>query len=163
MPAEVLLDAVSQVTGAPTEFPGYPPGTRAIQIPDSRVNSYFLTIFGKPPRLATCECERTAETSVTQALHIINGDTLNQKLRRSNGIVDTFVKLGVSDEMIINHLYLAALSRPPRPDELSQLLAVINEGGDTTNGSRDLPSARRQAIEDLVWAALTSKEFLFNH
>ncbi len=163
LPAEVMLDAVSQVTGAPTEFPGYPAGTRAIQLPDSRVNSYFLTIFGKPPRLATCECERSAEPSVTQALHIINGETINQKLRRPNGIVDSFVRLGVSDEMMINHLYLAALSRPPRPDEVNHLLAVMNEGKDTTKGSRDLSSARRQAIEDLVWAVLTSKEFLFNH
>ncbi|MGH9769666.1 MAG: DUF1553 domain-containing protein [Blastocatellia bacterium] len=161
--AEVMLDAVSQVTGAPTEFTGYPAGTRAIQIPDSRVNSYFLTIFGKPPRLSTCECERTSEPSVTQALHIINGDTINQKLRRPNGIVDSFVKLGMSDEMMINHLYLAALSRPPRPDEVSHLLAVINESKDATKGSGDLPSERRQAIEDLVWAVLTGKEFLFNH
>jgi len=163
LPAEVMLDAVSQVTGAPTEFPGYTTGTRAIQIPDSRVNSYFLTIFGKPPRLSTCECERTSEPSVTQALHIINGDTINQKLRRPNGIVDSFVKLGVSDEMMINHLYLAALSRPPRPDEINHLLGVINESKDAAKNSRDLPSVRRQAIEDLVWAALTSKEFLFNH
>jgi hypothetical protein len=163
LPAEVMLDAVSQVTNAPTEFPGYAAGTRAIQIPDSRVNSYFLTIFGKPPRLATCECERTAEPSVTQALHIINGDTINQKLRRPNGIVDTFVKLGVSDEMMIHHLYLAALSRPPNPEEVNHLLTVMNDDKNEMKDSRDLPLARRQAIEDLVWAVLTSKEFLFNH
>ncbi|MGH9835425.1 MAG: DUF1549 domain-containing protein, partial [Blastocatellia bacterium] len=69
LPAEAMLDAISQITGAPTDFPGHPPGTRAMQLPDPRVNSYFLTIFGKPPRLATCECERTSEPSVTQALH----------------------------------------------------------------------------------------------
>lgn len=163
LPAEAMLDAISQVTGVSTEFPGQPPGMRAMQLPDSRVNSYFLTIFGKPPRLATCECERTAEPSVTQALHVINGDTINQKLRAPNGVVDSFVKLGVSDEMMINHLYLAALSRPPRNDEVSRLLAVMNEGRDAAMNSREAQAAKRQAVEDLVWAVLTSKEFLFNH
>jgi hypothetical protein len=163
LPAEVMLDAISQITNAPTEFPGYPAGTRAIQLPDSRVNSYFLTIFGKPPRLATCECERTAEPSVTQALHIINGDTINQKLRRPTGIVDSFVKLGVSDEMMIHHLFLAALSRPPKAEAVYHLLAVMNEGKDEVKSSANLAATRRQAIEDLVWAVLTSKEFLFNH
>jgi len=162
LPAEAMLDAISQITGVLTEFPGQPAGTRAMQLPDSRVNSYFLTIFGKPPRLATCECERTSEPSVTQALHVINGDTINQKLRAPGGIVDSFVKLGVSDEMTINHLYLAALSRPPRNDEVNHLLEVMNESREAKN-SRDAQAARRQAIEDLVWAVLTSKEFLFNH
>jgi Protein of unknown function (DUF1553)/Protein of unknown function (DUF1549)/Bacterial Ig-like domain (group 2) len=153
--AEALLDAISQVTGVQTEFPGYPAGIRAVQVPDSRVNSYFLTVFGKPPRTITCECERSSEPSVTQALHIINGETINQKLRAPNGIVDTFIKLGVSDEMMINHLYTAALSRPPSKDEVDRLLALIRENNSHLN--------RRQAVEDLVWAVLTSKEFLFNH
>jgi Protein of unknown function (DUF1553)/Protein of unknown function (DUF1549)/Bacterial Ig-like domain (group 2) len=153
--AEALLDAISQVTGVQTEFPGYPAGIRAVQVPDSRVNSYFLTVFGKPPRTITCECERSSEPSVTQALHIINGETINQKLRAPNGIVDTFIKLGVSDEMMINHLYTAALSRSPSKDEVSRLLALMNESNSQLT--------RRQAVEDLVWAVLTSKEFLFNH
>lgn len=156
LPAETLLDAVSQVTGVPTEFPGYPTGIRAMQLPDARVNSYFLTIFGKPPRFATCECERTAEPSVTQALHVINGDTINQKLRAPGGLVDSFVKLGATDETIINHLYLSALSRRPEQAELDRLRSLMGE-------SKGSPEARRQAIEDLVWAALTSKEFMFNH
>ncbi|MCI0339081.1 MAG: DUF1553 domain-containing protein [Acidobacteria bacterium] len=158
LPAEAILDAISQVTGVPTEFPGQPAGIRALQIPDSRVNSYFLTIFGKPPRIITCECERSSEPSVTQALHIINGETINQKLRAPSGIVDTFVKLGVSDEMMINHLYLAALSRHPSKVEVNRLISAMNVTGEGTN-----QAARRQAIEDLVWAVLTSKEFLFNH
>jgi len=156
LPAEALLDAVSQVTGVPTEFPGYPIGIRAVQLPDARVNSYFLTIFGKPPRFATCECERTAEPSVTQALHVINGDTINQKLRAPGGLVDSFVKFGATDETIINHLYLSALSRRPEQAELERLRSLMAE-------SKGAPEARRQAIEDLVWAALTSKEFMFNH
>jgi hypothetical protein len=156
LPAEALLDAIAQVTGVPTEFPGYPAGTRALELPDARVNSYFLTIFGRPLRVTTCECERSAEPSVPQALHVINGETINQKLRAPGGIVDSFVKLGATDEMMINHLYLAALSRPPGQDEVKQLLTLLNE-------SKSAANARRQAIEDLVWAVLTSKEFLFNH
>lgn len=156
LPAEAMLDAVSQVTGVPTEFPGYPAGIRAMQLPDARVNSYFLTVFGKPPRFATCECERTAEPSVTQALHTINGDTINQKLRAQGGLVDSFLKLGATDETVIHHLYLAALSRRPESGELERLRLLMGE-------SKGTPEARRQAIEDLVWAVLTSKEFMFNH
>jgi hypothetical protein len=163
LPAEAMLDAISQVTGVPTEFPGYPAGIRAIEVPDSRVNSYFLTVFGKPPRIITCECERSSEPSITQALHIINGETINQKLRAPNGIVESFVRLGVSDQMIIDHLYLAALSRPPGRDEMDQLLAIMSDSRQEIKNSRDTRTVRRQAIEDLVWAVLTSKEFLFNH
>ena len=157
LPAEALLDAISQVTGVPSEFPGFPAGMRAMQIPDARVNSYFLSAFGKPPRINTCECERTSEPSVAQVLHIINGDTINQKLRARGSVVDSFVKLGVSNEMIINHIYQAALSRSPGKDELDHLAPLMNETRDVSG------AARRQVVEDLVWAVLTSKEFLFNH
>jgi hypothetical protein len=160
LPAEAVLDAISQVTGVPTDFPGYPAGMRAMQLPDARVNSYFLTIFGKPPRFATCECERTSEPSVTQALHVINGETINQKLRAPGGLVDSFLKLGATDEAIINHLYLAALSRRPEKEEINRLLAVMNE---SKAAAKNAGEARRQAVEDLAWAVLTSKEFLFNH
>jgi hypothetical protein len=157
LPAEALLDAISQVTGVPSEFPNFPAGMRAMQIPDARVNSYFLSAFGKPPRINTCECERTSEPSVAQVLHIINGDTINQKLRARGSVVDSFVKLGVSNEMMINHIYQAALSRGPSKDELDHLVPLMNETRDASG------AARRQAVEDLVWAVLTSKEFLFNH
>jgi Protein of unknown function (DUF1553)/Protein of unknown function (DUF1549) len=154
--AEAMLDAISQVTGAPTAFPNYPAGMRAMQLPDARINSYFLKAFGKPERATTCECERSSEPTVTQALHIINGDTINQKLRAPGGVVDNFVRLGFSDEAIINHIYLAALSRRPSPGEMESLQAVLKE----SDGSKD---SRRHAIEDAVWSVLTSREFLFNH
>ncbi len=160
LPAEAVLDAISQVTGVATEFPGYPAGMRAVQLPDARVNSYFLTIFGKPPRFATCECERTSEPSVTQALHAINGETINQKLRAPGGLVDSFLKLGATDETIINHLYLSALSRRPEKEEINRLLALMNQSVEASPVNGD---ARRQAVEDLVWAVVTSKEFMFNH
>jgi uncharacterized protein DUF1553/uncharacterized protein DUF1549 len=154
--AEAMLDAISQVTGAPTTFPGYPAGMRAMQLPDARVNSYFLKAFGRPERTTTCECERSSEPTVTQALHIINGDTINQKLRAAGGVADYFVRQGFSDEAIINHIYLSALSRRPSPVELKNMQAILKEN----DGSKD---SRRHAIEDAIWAVLTSREFLFNH
>jgi uncharacterized protein DUF1549/uncharacterized protein DUF1553/Big-like domain-containing protein len=154
--AEAMLDAISQVTGAPTAFPNYPAGMRAMQLPDARINSYFLKAFGKPERATTCECERSSEPTVTQALHIINGDTINQKLRAPGGVVDNFVRLGFSDEAIINHIYLSALSRRPSPGEMKNLQAVLKESA----GGKD---SRRHAIEDAAWSVLTSREFLFNH
>ena len=159
--AEALLDAVSQVTGVPTNFPGYGEGTRAMQLPDARVNSDFLSVFGKPLRVVTVESERSSEPSVAQALHVINGDTINQKLRAPGGIVDSFLKLGASDEMIITHLYTAALSRLPSQAELSNLLTAIRNAKPAT--ASEALTARRQALEDVAWALLTSKEFLFNH
>ena len=139
LPAEALLDAVSQVTGAPTIFPNFAVGTRAMQVPDARVSNYFLTVFGKPLRMVTVESERTAEPSVAQALHTINGDTINEKLRAPGGVVDSFIKLGLSDEMVIQHLYLAAFSRAPRAEEAARLLAAMREamiklGGNTVYG-----------------------------
>ncbi|MDX2032506.1 MAG: DUF1553 domain-containing protein [Blastocatellia bacterium] len=163
LPAEALLDAVSQVTGAPTIFPNFAAGTRAMQVPDARVNNYFLTVFGKPLRMVTVESERTAEPSVAQALHTINGDTINEKLRAPGGVVDSFIKLGLSDEMVIQHLYLAALSRAPRADEAARLLAALREAKAGAASPQEALTARRQAIEDVAWAILTSKEFLFNH
>ncbi|MFN0118913.1 MAG: DUF1549 and DUF1553 domain-containing protein [Blastocatellia bacterium] len=153
--AEAMLDAISQVTGAPTAFEGYPAGMRAMQLPDARVNSYFLRTFGRPERVNTCDCERSSEPTVTQALHIINGETLNQKLRAPGGLVDQFVKMEFADEAILAHLYASAFSRAPTAEEKTKLLAILREG--------HAPEARRQAIEDVVWAVLTSREFLFNH
>ena len=81
LPAEVLLDAISQVTEVPTPFAGYPSGWRSLQLPDSKVDSAFLDSFGRPARIATCSCERSAEPSMAQALHLANGTTVNEKLR----------------------------------------------------------------------------------
>ncbi len=77
---------------------------RALQLPDSAVNSYFLTAFGRPPRAQTRESERSSVPTITQALHIFNGDTLNGKLRAPGGTVDMLLKLGLSDEQIVNYL-----------------------------------------------------------
>ncbi len=154
MRAEVLLDALSQVTGTPSEFKGYAPGWRALQLPDSNVDSYFLKSFGRPSRLLTCECERTNEPSMVQVLHISNGDTINQKLAAKNSRVEQLLAAKTPDDKIIDEAYLSALSRPPTDGEKQQLVDVLAQ----------TPAAeKRQAVEDIYWSLLSSKEFLFNH
>ncbi|HJT32807.1 MAG TPA: DUF1553 domain-containing protein [Pirellulales bacterium] len=151
--AEVLLDAMSQVTGAPTQFGDYPRRWRALQLPDSSVNSYFLKTFGRPERVVTCECERTAEPTMVQVLHISNGNSLNEKLQAPGNRLQQLIEAGTPDDKLIDEVYLSALSRPATDDEKSRLLAVFAETG----------ADKRQVLEDLYWSVLSSKEFLFNH
>jgi hypothetical protein len=157
LPAEVILDAISQVTGVGEDFPGYP-GRRALQLPDAAVDSYFLSAFGRPPRLTAADSERQQEPSITQALHVINGDTINRKLSASRGLIHELVTTNARNEAAIERLYLAALSRYPSDDERRALSAAL----DSSSGSGDM-SARRKALEDLAWAILTGREFLFTH
>jgi hypothetical protein len=165
--AEVALDAVSQVAGVPTEFaeiefPGtdrekttfYAKGTRALQLYDSAVISRFLKAFGRHQRLITCQCERSNEPSLVQALHVANGETILGKLASKEGNVAALVASGAANYRIIEELYLSALSRYPTDGEMTQLLAVLN---DTP------PDERRLAVEDVFWAVLSSREFMFNH
>lgn len=164
LPAEVLLDALAQVTGVPTAFEGYPKGTRALQLRDSQVASYFLTAFGRPPREQTCSCERQQETSVAQALHLVNGDTLNQKLRATGGVIERLVRAEADDAEVLRALYLAALCRYPTEEERARLLPLLAESApDPLALDSENEAARRAVLEDLFWAVLTSKEFLFNH
>ena len=151
--AEVLLDALSQVTAAPTTFPNYPAGRRALELPDANVNSYFLKSFGRPIRQATCECERTAEPSMVQVLHLSNGDTVNQKLEVAGNRIDQLLKAETPNDQLIEEAYLAALSRYPTAVEKERLLKTLADANE---------SNRRLLIEDLYWGILTSKEFLFN-
>ena len=151
LPAEVILDAYSQVTGVPTPFSGYPAGMRALQLPDTQVKSEFLTVFGRPARQVCDSSERSSDATIAQALHVINGDTLNKKLSATEGYVGLFLKLGLSDSRILEHIFLTAFSRYPTAAEKAALLPDLKQG------------ARRQALEDVLWALLTDKEFLFNH
>jgi hypothetical protein len=165
LPAEVLLDAYSQVTGVPTPFnqlnsggrdgtsgyDGYPLGTRALQLPDALVVSPFLDAFGRPERAQTCSCERQQDSSVGQALHLNNGKTLNDKIRAKGSRLDAWLAEKVGDEEAVRRVFLLALSREPTPAEGQKFKAILAEA----------PS-RREALEDLFWAVLASKEFLFN-
>jgi hypothetical protein len=152
--AEVLLDAISRVADVPTEFTGYPKGTRSLELPDANVNSYFLKSFGRPERIITCECERSSEPTMVQVLHLSNGDTLNQKLAAAGNRLATQLASNASDLQIIESLYLAALARKPTQAEQVKLLLVL---GETPQNEK------RKAFEDIYWAVLSGKEFLFNH
>ncbi len=161
LPAEVLLDAYSQVTQTPEKFDGYPVGMRGMQLPDTAIKSYFLTAFGRPERQQSRESERTSVPTITQALHIINGETLNNKLRAPNNSVDMLIRLGFSDEQIVDYLYLASFSRNPTESERSSLLQALSSAEQDRVVGADDP--RRQALVDMTWALLTSKEFMFDH
>ncbi|HEX5483610.1 MAG TPA: DUF1549 domain-containing protein [Terriglobia bacterium] len=162
LPAEVLLDALSSITEVPEQFGGYPKGTRALQLPDTAVKSYFLTAFGRPIREQTQESERSSVPTITQALHIINGDTLNTKLRAKGNVLDRLVKAGDSDPQIVKYLYLAAFSRYPTTTELNTLVGHLR-AAETQKVKGEQESPRRAALADLTWAMLTSKEFVFEH
>jgi hypothetical protein len=152
--AEVLLDTLSEAADAPSEFKGYPKGWRAMQLPDSNVDSYFLKSFGRPDREKTCECERTVEPNVTQVLHIANGDTINKKLAAKENQIARWLAENAPADKIIEEAYLTALSRFPSTVEKQKILKVLAEAGEKD---------QRLAIEDMYWAILSSKEFLFNH
>lgn len=171
LPAEVILDAYSDITGVPTLFDKiqsaagddaqptsiYPPGTRAVQLPDSLLLSRFLDAFGRAERLATCSCERSTDASVGQALHLNNGQTLNDKLRDQQSQIGKWISEGLSDTQIIERVFLRALCREPTPTEKTRFLEILAEAG------KQSAAARREAVEDFVWAVLTGREFLFNH
>jgi len=155
--AEVLLDAISRVTGVPTPFNRpeggkYPPGWRAMQMPDVSADSYFLTAFGRPERNITCECERNADPSMTQVLDISNGDTINKKLDDKTCRISRWFNEKMPPDQIIEHAYLTAFSRFPTQEERAKLVKIIGQSPD-----------KRAAAEDMLWALLSSKEFLFNH
>jgi hypothetical protein len=170
MMAEVLHDAIVQVTQVPTKFefvvvPGgvrqktdfYPLGTRAIQLYDSAVENYFLQAFGRNPRRIVCECDRSEEPTIVQVLHISNGDTLNQKLRAPGNRVEKLLNLrrgGMSDAALVDEIYLNCLARYPTDAERSKLLSMV-----PPPGAQD----ERQVVEDVCWGLLSSREFLFNH
>ena len=161
LPAEVLLDAYSQVTQIPEKFDGYPAGMRGMQLPDTAIKSYFLTAFGRPVRQQTRESERTSVPTITQALHIINGETLNNKLRAPDNSIDMLIRLGFADEQIVDYLYLSSLSRHPTDDERRALLhELASAEGEKIAGVND---SRRAALVDMSWALLTGEEFMFNH
>src|SRR4029079_3292272 len=113
LPAEVILDAFSEVTAAPEPFTGYAKGTRALQLPDTRGDSYFLTVFGRPERINTSAAERMQDPTLPQALHAINGDTLNRKQMADDGVVAQMAKAGTTNPAAVETLYMAAFSRPP--------------------------------------------------
>ena len=165
--AEVMLDAISRVTDVSTKFdqiafPGadkqktefYEPGTRAIQLYDSAVASYFLKTFGRNQRLITCECERSDEPSMVQVLHISNGDTLNKKLAAKNNRLTAMLESKQPIAEMLDEVFLTALARYPSEAEKTEFSQIFNDAK---------PDEKRVVLEDIFWSVMSSREFLFNH
>ncbi len=150
--AEQLLDAICSATAVPEKFPGLPLGTRATQLPDGEVNHVFLKTFGQPARELACECERESDSNLAQALQLINGPTIHEKLRSANNRIGQLLAQKKPEAEIIAALYLATLSRTPMPEETKKLLDHVAQAQD-----------KRKAWEDVQWVLINSKEFLFRH
>ena len=164
--AEVLLDSIDQLTGATTTFADLPAGTRAVALPDNSYNksSAFLRVFGRPDGSSVCECERVQTSSLSQSLHLMNGSDIKSKLKTSKGRADALSRDKRTNQEKVTEVYLAAFSREPREKELKIALDYLEEPLSDANGNLIKgTTADRQKFEDLLWALMNTKEFLFNH
>ncbi len=150
--AEQLFDALCVVTMIPEKFAGYPAGTRAMQLPDGEANHPFLKTFGQPARELACECEREGDSNLAQALQLINGPSVNDRLRNPNNRIGKLLAKKIDDRTMLDELFLATLSRSPNPSERRTMLDHLSRAAD-----------KRKAWEDVHWALINSKEFLFRH
>jgi hypothetical protein len=146
-----LLDCISQAAGATDKFQGLPLGSRAVQIADGRTSNYFLTTFGRAPRDTVCACEAQTEPTLSQALHMLNGSTIQNKVTQG-GLIKKLLEAKKEPAEIIESIYIRSLARKPTPDESERLLAVVQQAPNP-----------QQGLEDVFWAVLNSREFLFNH
>lgn len=161
--AEVLLDAIDALAGTQTDFANLPPGTRAVALPDNSYNrsSEFLRVFGRPEGASVCECERVQSSSLGQSLHLINAPDIKTKLASGSGRAERLVKDTKPVEAKVRELYLAAFAREPRPEELKTAIDYL---GELPAGSPVDPTQNtRENMQDLLWALINTKEFLFNH
>jgi hypothetical protein len=155
LPAEVLLDAVDAVTAVPTKFPNLPIGTRAVQLPDDSFNSssYFLAVFGRPDNASACECERVSDGSLAQRLHLLNAKTIQEKLANAEGLAAKLAKQTAPPAEKLRSVTMAAFSRAPTDEEVKTAEEFLGRKPD-----------KEQAVwEDILWAVVNTKEFLFNH
>lgn len=152
IPAEALLDCLSQATDSAEKLPNLPLGSYATQIADGRSGNYFLTTFGRSQRESVCACEAKAEPTLSQALHLLNGQTIEGKIRGGK-LIETLLGAGKSPAEVVDEIYLRCLSRKPTEIERKELLTAVGESGKE-------PVAE---LRDVFWAVLNSREFLFNH
>jgi len=164
--AEVLLDSIDQLTGATTVFADLPADTRAVALPDNSYNraSPFLKVFGRPEAESVCECERAHSSSLAQILHLMNGSDIKAKLRTTKGRANQLAADKRANDQKIREMYLVAFARAPRQAELKVALDYLETTLSDANGNL-IPKAtsHRQKLEDLLWALMNTKEFLFNH
>lgn len=151
--AEVLLDAITQATGVPEKFNGLPLGTRAIQLWDNRMPSYFLQVFGRPVRATVCSCERGDSPSISQSLHLMNSPEINGRLRSVKGLAARLAASAMKPPELADEIYLTCLTRFPTASEREAVAALV--GNDATG--------RREGVEDALWVILNTSEFVCNH
>ncbi len=149
--AEVLLDTLSQVTDTKNKFSGLPLGARAVQIANGNTSTYFLTTFGRAKRESVCSCEVKIEPNLSQALHLLNGDTLHNKIVQGN-LIGRRLQEGKTPQQVLEELYIRCLTRKPIETELNNLNAIL--AGEEN---------KKQVLEDVFWALMNSQEFVFNH
>jgi hypothetical protein len=149
--AEVLLDVLAQVTETKHKFPGLPLGARAVEVADGRTTNYFLTTFGRATRQDVCTCAVKMEPSLSQALHLLNGDVANERIRQGN-VVGRLLDAGQTPAAVIESLFIRCNGRGPTEEEQTELLATVDTATD-----------KKLALEDIFWALLNSPEFIFNH
>ncbi len=152
LPAEVLLDAIGQALGKAPQFEGAPAGARAVQLAGASMGGDFLKVFGKPDRLLTCECERSETTTLAQAFQLINGEAVRDLIEAKDNRIGRWLEANTDPEMILEDLYIAALSREPTSTEREAALGHVASAEN-----------ERSAWEDVSWAILNSKEFLLRH
>jgi hypothetical protein len=149
--AEMLLDCIGQVTGTKEKFRGLPLGARAVQIADGQTSTYFLTTFGRARRDTVCVAEVSTDPSLSQALHMLNGPTATGKIAEG-GVINRLLAAGQTPEQVIEAIYVRALTRKPTPEETQQLMEVVKQAENPELG-----------LQDVFWAVLNSREFVFNH
>jgi len=154
-PAEVLYDAICQVTGAPSAFGGLPTDQksprRATMLPDESFSTYFLDVFGKPQRISACECERGGDANLAQALHLLNSDEIQNMLTRAGGRADLLAKDKRPDGELLDELFLGTVGRPPTAEQKKTALEHLAKHKDK----------RKVALENILWALVNTREFLF--
>jgi len=160
------LDAIDDLTGAQTRFANLPAGTRAIALPDNSYNrsSGFLKVFGRPESQSVCECERVKSSSLAQSLHLINSNEIKLKLSGGNSRAAQFGKDEKTDQEKVTQLYRIAFARNPDSRELKIALDYVNSSNADAPGKPvNQVKQQRENYQDLIWALMNTKEFLFNH